>query len=398
MTPTKHALLGASSADRWIHCPPSARLTEAMPDTASEYAAAGRLAHEIAELKARDCFLGPVSRWEYREQLKEYKSSPHYERGMDSSTDQYLEYLKELALSYPAAPAVALETRVDYSDIVPEGYGTADCIMIGADRMDIVDYKNGAGVLVEAEQNPQLMLYAAGALRLFAPVYGDGIHHIRLSIVQPNAGGIRSWETTVEDLRAWLRGIAAPAAALAYAGKGEFCAGDWCRFCKARAQCSARAEAMLALEPLADRVPAGADHRGAPGKALLSDTEVGDILTRARGLAAWVKDLEEYALGAALAGRDIAGWKAVEGRSTRDWIGGADTAITQLLARGVDEALLYDRKPVSVAGLEKEIGKAAFSEVAAGLWDKSPGKPTLAPETDRRPAYNAAKAAFGGGT
>lgn len=395
MPPETHALLGASSAERWIHCPPSARLTENWPDTASEYAQAGRLAHEIAELKARNSLLEPLNARTYRARLKSYQAAPYYDRVMDSSTDQYLEYLKELALSYPTYPTIALETRVDYSDIVPEGFGTADCIMIGAERLDIVDYKNGSGVLVEAENNPQLMLYAAGALRLFAPVYGDGVKLVHLSIVQPNAGGIRDWSLGVEELRTWLTETAAPAAKLAYAGEGSFQPGDWCRFCKAKARCSARATALLGLEPLMGSRPAGASPSPASsGEPLLSDTEVGDVLTRGRGLAAWVKDLEEYALGAALAGRDIAGWKAVEGRGSRDWIGGTDAVFAQLQTRGIDEALLYERKPVSVAGLEKSLGKKAFGEVAEDLWMKSPGKPTLVPTNDKRPAYNAAIAAF----
>lgn len=393
MPPEGHALLSASSAARWIHCPPSARLTEHMPDTSSEYAEAGRLAHEIAEFKARAYFLEPIGKREYSAGMKRYKNSPYYDNAMDANTEAYLDYLKELTLSYPAPPTVALETRVDYSDTVPGGFGTADCLLVGSGRMDVVDYKNGAGVLVEAEENPQMMLYAAGALRLYAPVFGEGIRTIHLSIVQPNAGGIRDWCVDTGELLAWLKGTAAPAAALAYEGKGEYAAGDWCRFCKARAQCTARAKHMLALEPLVGCAPAEPGTEPPP-ENLLTDEEVGDILTRAKGLAAWVAELEAYALRAVLAGREVAGWKAVEGRGSRDWAGGPDAAFEQLKRRGVDEALLYERKPVSVAGLEKAIGKKPFAEAAEGLWTKTAGKPALVPSSDKRPAYNAAQAAF----
>ena len=217
MPPEKHALLGASSAERWLMCPPSARLGEQFPDTASEYAAAGTLAHAIAELKARKYFVEPMSNRAFNARLKKLKEDPHYDKGMDAATDTYLEHLKALAMSYGSVqPFVALETRVDFGDCVPEGFGTTDCIIIGAGRMCVADYKNGAGVLVEAEANPQMMLYALGALKVYAPIYGDTIREVHLSIVQPNAGGVREWDTTVEALREWGEKVVKPAAALAW--------------------------------------------------------------------------------------------------------------------------------------------------------------------------------------
>lgn len=406
MPPTKHALLGASSAHRWLNCPPSARLTENMPEDESPYAAAGALAHEIAELKARNYFVEPLSKRTYNARLKKLQASEHYDPGMDGATDDYLEHLKARAMSYPAAPSVALEVQVDFSDAVPEGFGTADCVMIGSGVLDVIDYKNGAGVIVEAENNPQMMLYAWGALRLYQPIFGDTIKTVHMSIVQPNAGGVREWECSVQDLTYWAHSTASPRALQAHEGKGEFNPGDWCRFCRAKAQCSARAAKMLELEPLVGGEPEGrmdasnfvewemAEAGGQRVPPILSDDEIGDILTRARDIAAWVKDLEAYTLKASLEGRHIAGWKAVEGRGTREWCGGADAAFSALRANGIDEALLYERKPVSVAGLEKALGKKAFAEAADGLWAKSRGKPTLVPESDKREPYNAAAAAF----
>lgn len=406
MPPINHALLGASSAERWLHCPSSARLTESMPDTSSEYATAGTLAHAIAELKARNYFLEPLAKRVYNARLKKLQAAPEYDKGMDGATDMYLEHLKTRAMSYPTAPTVCIEMQVDFSDIVPEGRGTLDCGMIGGDCIDIIDYKNGAGVIVEADNNPQMMLYAWGLLRVFLPIYGDAIKRVHISIVQPNAGGIREWETTVDQIREWAETYVRERAQLAWDGKGDFAPGDWCRFCKAKATCSARAAKMLELEPMVGAKPTEnlsqedmitREHSAWEGKKvppLLSDFEVGDILTRARNIAAWVKDLEDYALSATLEGHHINGWKAVEGRGTRGWCGGADEAFSTLKSRGIDEALLYERKPVTVAGLEKVLGKKTFAEAAEGLWVKTPGKPTLVPESDKREPYNAAAVAF----
>lgn len=416
MPPTKHALLGASSAQRWLNCPPSARLTEHMPDTSSEYAAAGTLAHEIAEFKARNYFVETLPKRSYNARMKKFKADERYDKDMDHATDVYLEHLKARAMSYPAPPSVALEVQVDFSDIVPEGFGTADCIMVGSGRLDVVDYKNGSGVVVEAENNPQMMLYAWGALRLYRPIFGDTIKTIHMSIVQPNAGGVREWECSVDMLTDVAMQDIQPLAIQAHEGRGEYNPGDWCRFCKAKAQCPARAAKLLELEPMVGAAPGGSNsslsfvelgecirdglERGAaaaqghPLPPLLTDTEVGDILTRAKHIAAWVEDLKNYALATALEGRPIAGWKVVEGRGSRDWIGGTDTAFEALQAKGIDEALLYERKPVSVAGLEKALGKKVFAEAAEGLWTKSPGKPTLVPESDTRKPYNAAAVAF----
>lgn len=397
-SPEQHALLSASSAHRWLNCPGSARLAEQFPNQTSPYAEAGRVAHAIAELKARKYFLEPMSARTYNAQLKKLRDSPHFDKSMDENTDTYLEVLKETALSFEKAPFVALETRVDFSDSVPEGFGTADCIMIGSGAIVIIDYKNGAGVPVEAEDNPQMKLYALGALQVYAPIYGDTIQRAVLKIVQPNAGGTKTWETTVQALKLWAFNTVKPIARIAYDGKGGFSAGGWCGFCPAKAQCSARARQMLELEPMVGAKPQRSNAQEGPEKnapALLSDAEVGSILRRALTLSAWVEDLKEYALSAALAGREITGFKVVEGRGSREW-NNQDAAFQALQERGVAEELLWERKPCSVAGLEKTLGKKVFSEAAEGLVVKKPGKPALVPASDKRPPYNAAAIAFGG--
>lgn len=387
-TPEQHALLSASSSERWLNCPPSVRLGEGTPETTSEYAETGRVAHSIAEVKARSYFLEPVGKRQLNALLKPLRADPHYDKGMEAATDMYLDYLKELAMSYGTAqPAVALEVRVNYSDYAPEGFGTSDCVMVGGDMLAVIDYKNGAGVPVSAEHNSQMMLYALGALKLYAPIYGDTIKRIHMAIVQPNAGGVKEWETTREYVEAWGIQEVRPIAELAYNGVGNFAAGDWCRFCPVKAQCTARATTLLGLEADKNKTPTG---------DLMTDAQLGDVLSRALTLESWVKDLKDYALTAALAGREISGFKVVEGRGSRDWAGGADKAFPALIAKGINEALLYERKPVTPPALEKALGKAAFKEAADDLVEKKPGKPTLVPADDPRKPYNAAQAAFGG--
>ena len=348
------------------------------------------MAHEIAELKARKHFLEPMSARTFNARMKKLKEDPAYEKAMDANTDTYLECLKVIAMSFDHAPHVALETRLDFSQYVPEGFGTADAILIGEGRLVVVDYKNGAGVPVDAENNTQMMCYGLGALLLYMPIFGSSIEMVELYIVQPNAGGIKNWKISVQDLQLWGNEYLAPTAQQAFAGEGDCCAGDWCRFCPAKAQCSARAAQMLGLEPIAS--PDGSGETINP--ALLTDTQIGEALTRGRALVAWVKDLEEYALDASLKGQQIAGYKVVEGRGSREW-SDTDAAFAALQQRGINEAMLYERKPVSVAGLEKILGKKPFAETAEDLVVKKPGKPALVPESDPRKPYNAAAIAFG---
>lgn len=383
--PDVHAILSASSSHRWLNCPPSAQLAAQFPESASTYADAGRVAHAIAELKARKYFIEPMSTRTYNTRLKKLKMDPNYAPEMDEATDLYLDHLKEVTMSFESPPFVALETKVDYSHLAPEGFGTADCIFIGDGKLHVVDYKNGSGVPVEAEHNSQMMLYALGALRVYGLIYGDSIREIFLSIVQPHAGGVKAWSLTREELETWGENVVKPAAKLAFKGEGEFHPGDWCdkNFCPARATCTARARMMLQLEPMMGQEP-----------PILTDDQVGNILARALNLQKWVESLQEYALSAALEGRRIAGFKVVEGRGSRDW-NDLNVAFQTLQERGVAEAMLYERKPVSVAGLEKTLGKKLFAETAGGLWQKKPGKPALVPESDKRPEYNAAAIAFG---
>lgn len=405
MPPEKHALLSASSAHRWLNCTAAPRFEESLPESTSEYAEEGRLAHAIAELKVLKKFTVMTPRT-YTTRLNKFKKEPLYDPEMDKTTDLYVEHLTEQAMLYDSAPTVAAEVKVDFGEYVPDGFGTCDCVMIGGDTLSITDYKHGKGVPVSATDNPQMKLYALGALKRYAPIFGDTIKKVRMTIDQPRLDSYTTDTLTVEELRAWGESIK-PIAQKAFSGLGEFVPGDHCRFCRGKAQCRARANINTALEDFKDCVPAGEWNAKAAAvvasggvvqgtaPALLSDAEIGDLLIRGQQLVQWYKDLEEYALKTLLDGKPIAGWKLVAGRSNRTFTD-QDAAIKAVIAAGYDEALVYDRKPKTLTELEKLMGKAEFAEKIGSFVVKPLGKPTLALETDKRETYNSAASDFAG--
>lgn len=397
--PDKHAILSPSAAHRWLHCTPAPRVEAEFPETTSEYAEEGRLAHSVCELAAKKKFTVMNNRT-YNSRLKKLKADPKWDNEMLSTAATYVEHLTEHAMRFEHAPYVALEVQVDITDYAPEAFGTCDCVMIGGDELIITDYKHGKGVPVSAQDNPQMLLYALGALKLYRPIYGDMIRRVSTYIDQPRLGSYDGASMTVEELLAWGESIK-PKAAAAFMGTGEFAPGEWCRFCRAKAKCRARANQNTALEDFKDCIPLGRsipmqaeyDTTGFKPSNCLTDEEIGALLVRAEGLVAWYNDLKEYALAACLNGKTIPGWKAVEGRSTRAWTD-QDAALEALMAGGVEEAIIYDRVPKTLAQLEKVIGKQRFGELVGGMITKSPGKPALAAESDKRPAYNGAAADF----
>ena len=407
MPPEKHALLSASAASRWLTCTAAPRFEEGLPESTSTYAAEGSLAHAIAELKALKKFTVMTGRT-YTTRLNKLKKDPLYDPEMDKTTDLYLEHLTEQAMLYDSTPTVAVEVRVDFSEYVPEGFGTCDCVMIGGDTLSITDYKHGKGVPVSATGNPQMRLYALGALKRYAAVFGDSIKHVRMSIDQPRLNSYSTDLITVDELLDWGNSIK-PVAQKAFSGLGEFVPGEHCRFCRGKAQCRARANANSALEDFKDCVPAGSVQpgefvpqvhsyitpSGTEVHPLLTDAEVGDLLIRGQHLIQWYKDLEEYATKRLMDGKPIEGWKLVAGRSVRTFTD-QDAAIQAVIAAGYDEALVYDRKPKTLSELEKLMGKAEFAEKIGSFVVKPLGKPTLAPATDKREAYNPAASDFAG--
>jgi len=384
---TAHAVLSASSAARWLACPPSARAAENIPEKISPYAMEGSLAHAIAELKLRKYFIEPMSartltsrinklkkeeRFIYRgENGTSEESVSVYDEEMLKHTDAYLDFIKEVSLSFSEKPYAAVEKKVDFSHIVPEGFGTCDCILIGGKTMHVIDFKYGKGVPVSAEHNPQMQLYALGALAMYGFLYP--IETIKLSIVQPRIDNTSTWELKVGELTAWGESIK-PIAKQAFEGGGEFKPGDHCRFCKLKGNCRARTEEAFKSVPTAEKP-----------KETLTDAEISEALAKADFLQAWAKDLQEFSLKKLLDGGEIPGWKAVHGRAVRRFTD-ADAAFKAIMAAGVEEAMLYERKPLTLAAIEKVMGKQPFAEAAGAYIETPPGKPTLVPESDKREA------------
>lgn len=404
-TPTEHALLSASSAHRWLACTAAPRFEEQFPNGTSDYAEEGSLAHSICELYARKHFTVMTNR-KFNSELKKLQAKPHYSDEMLKTAEKYVDYLREKAMSYPTTPYVTFEVKVDFSDYVPEGFGTCDCVMIGGDTLHITDYKHGKGVEVSAEENPQMRLYALGALKMFAPVFGDSIKKVSMGICQPRITDDESEDgMTVEELREWGESIK-PRAKEAYDGPGTFCPGEHCRFCKGKAQCRARADQNTAFEDFKDFAIEGKaapelqalspETRAVIGlPPMLSDAEIGELLVRAEGLVQWYKDLCEYATQNILNGKEIPGWKVVAGKSNRAFKD-VEEAFSKVIEAGYDEALLYERKPITLTGVESLLGKAKFETLLKDCVHKPLGKPTLVPLSDKREPYSTAAADFAG--
>ena len=369
---TKHALLSASSADRWLHCPPSARLSESYEDKGSDYAAEGTDAHSLCEYKLKKA-LG-------MEADDPTENLSWFNQEMDDHATGYAAYVLEqveAAKESCSDPVVLIEQRVDFSRWVKQGFGTADCIIIADGTLQIIDFKYGLGVLVSAEENPQIMCYGLGALEIFDCLYE--IDTVRMTIYQPRRENLSTYELSREDLLRWADETLKPAADLAFAGDGNFLCGEWCGFCKAKNACRARAKANLELAKYEFKLP-----------PLLTDEDVEEILSKVDDLVAWASDIKDYALQQAISGKVWTGFKLVEGRSNRKYIN--DAAV----AAAVEEAGFdpYEQKLLGITAMQKLLGKSRFEEVLAGFIEKPQGKPTLVPESDKRPAMNNAKSDF----
>lgn len=368
----KHAVLSASSSERWINCPPSARLCEAYEDKGSDYAAEGTDAHTLCEYRLKQALGIPTE--------DPIENLSWYNEEMEECAAGYAAYVVELletAKQTCSDPVVMIEQRVDFSRWVQEGFGTADCILIADGVLNIVDYKHGKGVEVSAEGNTQLSLYSLGALEIFDGIYD--IDRVCVHIFQPRKSNVVSFMMDKADLYQWADTELTQKAQLAYEGQGSFSCGEWCRFCKAKAECRERAEANLALARYEFQSP-----------ALLDDEEIADILGKVDALTAWASDVKEYALQQAISGKEWIGWKLVEGRSNRKYTSEAAVATT-VEGAGFDP---YERKVLGVTAMQKMLGKTRFEELLAPYIEKPQGKPTLVPESDKRPAMNTAKNDF----
>ena len=368
-----HAKLSASGASRWATCPGSVQMEDGIPDRESIYAQEGTLAHEMSELKLKH-YLDPkgFGKRKLNAAIKKLKENELYQAEMDSYTDTYVDFIKEKALSFPSNPYIEIEKRVDFSRWVDGGFGTCDCVLIHGSTLSIIDLKYGKGVPVSSEQNEQLILYALGAYDAFNLIYN--LDKIELNIVQPRINNFSTWEISLTELLLWGDYFKVQAEK-ALGGNGELVpSAKACKFCKARDICTARAENNLSLE---------SEIKLKPNE--IPKDKLYEYISRGEDIAKWVADLKAYALDMCLKGEDVKGLKAVAGRTTRSWTN-QDEAINKLIEGGIDEAIIYDKVPLTLAKLEKALGKQQFTTLVGDMVVTSEGKPTLVFENDKRPA------------
>ena len=360
MPPNRHAVLSASSSHRWLHCNHSARLEQEFENRETEAAAEGTAAHALAEHKLRKAL-----KMRSRKPVSKYDSDE-----MDAYTDGYVEFVLEAleeARQLCSDPKVLIEQRLDFSCYVPDGFGTGDCLIVADKLLHIIDLKYGQGVLVDATENPQMILYALGALRIFDCLYD--IESVSMTIYQPRRENVSTWTIPVTELDDWAERTLKPKAELAYKGEGEYCPGAWCQFCKVAVKCRARAEAKLQLAKYEFAQP-----------PLLSDAEIGDILGKLDDLTKWANEIIAYAQDAAVNhGKEWPGYKLVKSRTNRKY-----TDEDAVIEAGYTD--IFKKSLISITEMEKLMGKKTFAEVLGGLVVKPTGRPTLVPASDRRPA------------
>ena len=357
-----HAILSASGSKRWMACTPSARLEESFEDVESEYAREGTAAHALAEHKLRKYL-----------KLRSKRPVSDYETDeMNDYTDEYVSYCVEqieAARQQCKDPIIQVEQHLDFSCYVPDGFGTGDFLLVADGELHIVDLKYGKGVAVYADHNPQMMLYALGALNLFDCLYD--IQNITMTIHQPRLESVSSWSITVEELTKWATEELKSKADLAIKGEGEFHAGSWCRFCKARNTCRERADSFLELAKMEFQP-----------SALLSEEEIAEVLAKADELSKWATDVFAYAQEEAIThGKAWNGFKLVEGRSNRKY---ADETKVVQAAKAAGYTDIYKQSLIGISEMEKLMGKKEFSEVLGALVYKPQGKISLVPATDKR--------------
>lgn len=372
----KHALLSASGSHRWLNCTPSARLEENVPDKGSEYAEEGTLAHAFCakELKT---FLGQPTNEEDREieMLRERYLTDSMPGYVEAYVNIVLEKLSQARQTTPDAVLI-VEQRLDFSKYVPEGFGTADAVIVADNTLDVVDFKYGKGIEVSAHNNSQMKIYALGALEAFRAEYS--IKKVRMSIIQPRVGNYDTDELSVEELERWGENELKEGAQLAAAGVGVLQSGDWCQFCKVKNRCK-----KLAVDSLNifERVK---DPR------LLTPEEFAKILPDLPTIEKWAKSAREFAQEQALDGVTFPGYKLVAGRSVRK-ITDDKKAFALLTEAGFcADAILKPSELKGLGDLEGIVGKKKLPEILGDLLVKPEGKPTLVEESDKRPALNSA--------
>lgn len=360
---SNHALLSPSSSHRWLNCTPSALFESRFVNKTSSAAEEGTVAHELCEHKLKKA-LGIKSK---------QSTSELIDAEMENHSDDYVSFVLEqleFAKQHCNDPIVLIEQRVDFTKYVPNGYGTADCVIVSDEKLHVIDYKNGVGVLVESVHNPQIKCYALGALSLY-----EDFKEVSMTIFQPRRENVSTWTTSVEELLPWAETELKPKAGLAIKGEGSFCSGDWCGFCRAKVKCRARAEDKLKLAQEEFKLP-----------PLLSDKEIEEILSIIPDLTKWANDIMTYASDSAINHRkEWTGFKVVKGRSVRKYMD--EEKVAEVAKKNGFEDI-FKQSLIPLTEMQKLMGKKQFDEILGDLIIKPPGKPTLVPTSDKRKALD----------
>lgn len=365
-----HAVLSASGAHRWLNCLPSARLELEFVNNESSAAAEGTAAHALCEHKLKKAL-----HMRSKRPVSVYNSDE-----MEEHSDAYVEFVMEqleLAKQSCTDPLILIEQRLDFSCYVPQGFGTGDCIIIADKKLHIIDFKYGMGVLVDAVDNPQMKLYALGALEIYDSLYD--IEEVSMTIFQPRRENVSTWTIRVEALKDWAEKELKPKAKKAYDGEGEYLPGEWCTFCRAAVKCRARAEEKLKLAQSEFKLP-----------PLLTDSEIEEVLSKLSDLTKWANEIIAYATDAAVNhGKEWHGFKVVEGRSVRKY---KDEDAVAKVAKANGYKDIFRQSLITLTEMERLMGKSKFEKILGDLIYKPSGKPTLVPLSDKRPAMNVSNA------
>jgi len=364
---TAHALLSASGSKRWLSCTPSARLEATLPDpkrssSSFDFSQEGTTAHSLAEIKLR-LYFGQITTEEYEKEYEEIKSTPYYDADFEANVDNYVLYVRS---QIGEGDTPLFEQRVDFSDWVPDGFGTADVVILSKHSVRVIDLKFGKGIPVSAQDNTQLRLYALGAYSKFKEDFPE-IKEVSYTIHQPRLDSISTDGTTISKLVDWANYFVKPKAKKAWSGAGEFLPGDWCGFCKAKAQCRARSDYNTELAKQDFKNP-----------RLLSEEEISEVLVKAQNLRTWVNDVEEFALNRAVEESVIPPGYKLTTSVTHRKISDHQLAATVLVEKGMDPTVIWEQpKLKSIAALEKLGPKGQITAWLGDLVLRPEGQPKL---------------------
>ena len=380
-----HAVLSPSGASRWMACTPSARLEESFPDSTSEAAEEGTVAHTLGELLIKQK-LKLLTKAQFNKLFKEIEADKYYSGSMHEYADEYATFVVEkfnAAKKQTSDAEIFIEQKIDLTQFIPEGFGTGDCFIVADRILDFTDYKHGKGVRVDAVNNKQMMIYALGAYIEFSILFE--IETVRMTIYQPRIDNISTFEISVKELLEWAEKELKPRAQLAFDGKGNYVPGDHCRFCRAKALCKANANKQM--KPITN------NHYKNPD--LMNKLDVSYIVKEGDTIVKWINSVKEFALAEALKGESFVGLKIVEGRSNRKYSDPDEVAKT-LIAAGYKEAIIYKKNLLGLTEMSETLGKKKMEELLNNLIIKPSGKPSLVDIADKRPEWSSAISDFEG--